>query len=65
MKLFMEMARATGEGTGCFVKDLNSLDCRKGCDICPLESLVAKLVNGFPSLETGPGRKHYTGSQRK
>ena len=56
MKLLMEAARATGEGTGCFVNDLNSLDCRMGCDICPLETLVVKLINGFPDLEVGPGQ---------
>ena len=59
MKLHMELVRESGEGTGCFIHDLNSLDCRKGCDICPLEELVKKLVDGFPDLECGPGTYLY------
>ena len=57
MKLLMEQARENGEGTGCFINDLNSLDCRKGCDICPLIALVGKLIHGFPTIEMGPGMK--------
>ena len=56
IKLHGEIARAEGENTGCFVYDLNSLDCRKGCPVCPLIAMTEKLQASFVNKEEGPGK---------
>ena len=56
IKIIGELAIADGETTGCFIFDLSSLDCRKGCDLCPIIEKSEKLFNGFNNREEGPGR---------
>ena len=55
IKLYGEVARDTGLTTGCFKRDLDALDCRKGCSLCPLDELIANLETGFKTFEEGPG----------
>ena len=54
IKIVGEVATSNGETTGCFIYDLGSLDCRQGCDICPLIEKSEKLYAGF-SKKDGPG----------
>ena len=56
MKVSAEKVREEGLNTGCFVYDLNSMECRKGCDICPLDEIASKLTNSFSSIKDGPGK---------
>ena len=55
LKILAEIARDSGEATNCFIKDLGSLDCRRGCSVCSLDELMVKMRNGFMNFEEGPG----------
>ena len=55
LRILGEIAREAGEATNCFIKDLGSLDCRKGCSICSLDEMMIKVQEGFPNIEEGPG----------
>ena len=49
-----EIGREKGLTSGCFKLDLDSLDCRAGCNICFLNEMVEKIMINF-DLEEGPG----------
>ena len=55
MKVGAEKVREDGLTTGCFVHDLNSIECRKGCGVCPLDEIANKVTDGFKSIKDGPG----------
>ena len=55
VKILGEMFREAGTVTRCFIKDLNALDCRRGCMVCVLEKIAKRMKEGFPSIEEGPG----------
>ena len=55
IKILGEISRETGATTRCFILDLNSLDCRKGCNVCGMEKIAKKLQDGFESMKEGPG----------
>ena len=56
IKILGEIFREAGTNTRCFVKDLNSLDCRRGCMICVLEKIAKRMAEGFQTVEEGPGK---------
>ena len=49
-----EAGREKGLTSGCFKLDLNSLDCRAGCNICSLNEMVEKILFSW-DVEEGPG----------
>ena len=57
LKVLSEIIRESGESTGCFIRDLNALDCRAGCAICTLDQKAEKLFEGFPNMSEGPGMR--------
>ena len=55
MKVLSEIAKQNGDVTGCIAYDIDALDCRAGCPICPLNDILIKLMAGFPGMDEGPG----------
>ena len=57
IKVLGEIFREVGATTRCFIVDLNSLDCRKGCGVCEMEKVAKRLKSGFECFEEGPGKR--------
>ena len=56
MKILAEISKQNGDTTGCIAYDIDALDCRAGCPICPLNENLIKMLAGFPGVDEGPGK---------